>query len=211
MPDARELLGNTTIHSTACELDILKINEEPCIIAVFTTECESIAAHFIDTSEYRGYVQCNSGSEGRCILCDTKRKLETRIVMPVYDVVGNSIKALMISTSRAPHSLGPQLWQQLDRGDLDKRFLVISRDSSNYKYSVSSTPMTNGAESGESVIAEFHENIGELSTCLTNVIQRMTNVGLAAIPEIQTMANAWGLSTQDYRLKPSAPTAPANE
>lgn len=209
MTDLREMFANEPVQSTACELAILRIHEEPCVIAVFTSECESIATHFIDTSAHRGYVQCNSALEGRCILCDTKRKSEMRVVMPVYDVEGDSIKALMFSTIRTPHSLGPQIGQQLDQGDLDKRFLVISRDYAKYK--VGSIPMPNGAESGESVIAEFREQIGDLSDCLKNVIHRMTNADLSAIPEIERKANALGLNIQDYCSKPSSKTAAMNE
>jgi hypothetical protein len=125
-----------------------------------------------------------------------------RVVLPVYDVETDSVKALLVSGAMSPHSLGPQLRVEIDKGGLDERFLLISRRYA--KYEVTSTPMTNGAESGEIAIADFMKRLQEGRTSLEGVIPRLSNSELAEIQEVQRKANALGLKQVDYAPHPKA-------
>ena len=162
----------------ACEsrptgLDVLKLNEQPRIIELFTSDCLEVKTHFVDTGDFRGYVQCNSETEGKCLLCDISQRLETRIILPVYDVETDSIMAMLIPSTVSPSSLGPQLRSEIEKGDLDKRYLMVSRKFD--KYTVRSAPISDGAEAGETVIAAFLDQVKAGRASLSDVIKRLPN------------------------------------
>tara|TARA_R110002096_G_scaffold290197_1_gene484469 strand:+ start:211 stop:831 length:621 start_codon:yes stop_codon:yes gene_type:complete len=177
-------------------LDVLKLNEQPRIVLIFTSECSEVKTHFVDAGDFRGYVQCNSNAEGKCLLCDISQRLETRLILPVYDVETDSIIAMLIPGTVSPSSLGPQLRHEMERGDLDKRYLMVSRKFD--KYTVRSAPMTDGAEAGETVIADFLDQVRAGRVALSDVIKRLPNRELVAIPQIERKAIALGMRTQDY-------------
>ena len=204
MTDFRDQFSLDANDSSYASLEVLKLNEQPRIIEVFTSECLEVKAHFLDTGDFRGYLQCNSETEGRCLLCDIDQKLETRIILPVYDVETDSIRVMLISDAVSPRSLGPQLRSEMERGDLDQRFLVISRKFD--KYDVRSAPIPDGAETGETVIADFLDRIQEGRVSLSGVIKRLPNRELAEIPQIERKATALGIRKQGYEPAPAAPT-----
>tara|TARA_R110002096_G_scaffold208462_1_gene395013 strand:+ start:888 stop:1508 length:621 start_codon:yes stop_codon:yes gene_type:complete len=183
-------------ESSPTSLDVLKLNEQPRIISLFTSECSEVKTHFVDTGGFRGYVQCNARTEGKCLLCNISQKLETRIVLPVYDVETDSIMAMLISSTVSPSSLGPQLRLEMERGELDKRYLMVSRRFD--KYTVRSAPISDGAETGEATIAGFLEQIKDGRNSLDGVIARLPNLDLFDIPQIERKATALGLRKQDY-------------
>jgi len=164
-----------------------------------------VKTHFVAAEPQRGYVQCNQDVEGKCVLCDTDYKQDTRYLMPVFNTRTESVQVLSIPTTKSPHSLGPQLRTELDRGDLDKRFLWISQDYAKYK--VRSMPMPDDAESGEIAIAEFLRMVEEGQVSLESVIPTMRNIDLLDIPEIQRAATAMGLKSKYSMESTSASVA----
>ncbi len=155
-----------------------------------------VKTHFVDTGDFRGYVQCNSEIEGKCLLCDISHRLETRIILPIYDVETDAILAMLIPSTVSPSSLAPQLRSEMERGDLDKRYLMISRKFD--KYSVHSAPISDGAEAGETVIAAFLDQVKAGRASLSDVIKRLPNRDLIEIPQIERKATALGMRKQNY-------------
>jgi len=192
-------------NSASEALETVKLTEQPRIIRPFTTDCASVQTHFLETGDFRGYLQCNVDAEGACLLCDIKHSLETKLVLPIYDVEADSVKALLVSDARSPHSLGPQLRTEIDKGDLDGRLLFISRRFA--KYQVHSAPMPDGAESGETAIAGFLGMIEEGRISLESAIPTMLNSGLLEIPEILRKATAMDLNSKYSKKSASASTA----
>lgn len=191
--DRFSLIANESGPAT---LEVLKLNEQPRIISLFTSECLEVKTHFIDTGDFRGYLQCNTETEGKCLLCDISQRLETRIILPVYDVETNSIMAMLIPSTVSPSSLGPQLRIEMEKGELDKRYLMVSRKFD--KYSVHSAPISDGAEAGETVIAAFLDQVKAGRASLSDVIKRLPNRELFEIPQIERKATALGIRKQDY-------------
>mgnify|MGYP007059400947 CR=1 FL=1 len=183
--------------SMSLSLEVLKLREEPRIIAMFSAECEEVSDHYIETSEHRGYVKCNSVAEGRCLLCDLQQQSESRVILSVYDVETESVKALLVSDARSPYSLGPQLRRELERGELDKRFLLLSRSFN--KFEVRSIAMPEDVEINQVVIADFLNQIKQGNLSLDGVIPHLPNRELVDIPELSRKAMALGLHLVDYQ------------
>ena len=189
LPDAPEATGGG-------ELEVLRLSEAPTLVAAFTKAIAEAETHYVDGANLRAEVHCNLGREGRCLLCDVRRPRTHRAILPVYDVSSTQIKALLISDNRQPHALGPQLKAQLRTGDLDKRFLMLTRSGN--KFSVQSVPAKEGHDMGEAVVGPFAERLAKGQVTLDRAIPVYPNAELWDVPEIERSAEAMGLKRSDY-------------
>jgi hypothetical protein len=189
LPDAPEATGGG-------ELEVLRLSEAPTLVAAFTKAIAEAETHYVDGANLRAEVHCNLGREGRCLLCDVRRPRTHRAILPVYDVSSTQIKALLITDNRQPHALGPQLKAQLRTGDLDKRFLMLTRSGN--KFSVQSVPAKEGHDMGEAVVGPFAERLARGQVTLDRAIPVYPNAELWDVPEIERSAEAMGLKRSDY-------------
>ena len=134
--------------------------------------------------------------ESPCVLCDLGDPRKSYHVTPVYSVADAAVRALVISDAHQPHSLGPQFKDELLKGDLDKRFLCISRVSA--KYMITSLPAKAGQEMGERVIKKFLEDLQAGRIRLEDAIARYSNEALLEIESIRRDAEARGLDRLRY-------------
>ena len=93
-------------------------------MTIFTNKVSTVATHYVELPNLRSELRCNTGLESRCLLCDLKYRLTNRAILPVYDIAAAEVKVLLVSDTRDPHSLGPQLKAELRQGGLDERYLV---------------------------------------------------------------------------------------
>jgi hypothetical protein len=177
-------------------LEVLRLAETPVLVALFTREVDEVDSHFLDYPNLRGEVQCNTTLEGRCLLCDLKKKPAKKGLLPVYDVASATVKVLSISEARDPHSLGPQIKAEVRKGNLNNRYLAISRVYN--KYEVRSIPAGEGQDMGEAAIAGFLRKLKEELISLKRSISVYANAELWDVPELERTAKALGLASANY-------------
>jgi hypothetical protein len=189
MPDSPDASGGG-------DLEVLRLSETPALVAIFTNKIGAAFSHYLDLPDLRAELRCNVGSEHRCLLCDLKHKRTSRAILPVFDVAAARVKAILISDTRDPHALGPQLKAELRKGDLDKRYLALSRVSN--KFTVRSVPAKPSNDMGEGAIAGFIEKLKSGLVSLERVLPVYPNSELWELPELERMAEAVGLARADY-------------
>ena len=178
------------------ELQILRLSETPALVAVFTDKVGSSSTHYVDLPNLRSELRCNADLESRCLLCDLKYRLTNRAILPVYDVASAEVKVLLVSDTRDPHSLGPQLKAELRQGNLDKRYLRCSRKSN--RFTVKSLPAKPGHDMGETAIADFLAKLKAGQVSLEGVLPVYANAELWDVPELERSAEALGLVRSAY-------------
>jgi hypothetical protein len=189
MPDSPDASGGG-------DLEVLRLSETPALVTIFTHKIGEAFSHYLDLPDLRAELRCNVGSEHRCLLCDLKHKRTSRAILPVFDVAAARVKALLISDTRDPHALGPQLKAELRKGDLDKRYLALSRVSN--KFTVRSVPAKPSNDMGEGAIADFLEKLKSGLVSLERVLPVYPNAELWELPELERSAEAMGLARSDY-------------
>ena len=178
------------------ELQILRLSETPALVAVFTSNVGSSSTHYVDFPNLRSELRCNTDLESRCLLCDLKYRLTKRAILPVYDVASAEVKVLLVSDTREPHSLGPQLKAELRQGNLDKRYLALLRKSN--RFTVKSLPAKPGHDMGEAAVADFLAKVKSGQVSLEGVLPVYANAELWDVPELERSAEALGLVRSDY-------------
>ena len=73
-----EFFPNAPAGAGAGPLDIVRLNETPVVLNVFTDRLAAVTTHYIDFPNFRGEVRCNAGPEARCLLCDLRQKSTRR-------------------------------------------------------------------------------------------------------------------------------------
>lgn len=191
-----EFFPNAPDGAGAGPPDVVRLNETPVVLNVFTDRLAAVTTHYVDHPNYRGEVRCNAGPEARCLLCDLRYRATRRAILAVYDVAGGLVKALPISDTLSPHALGPQIQAELQRGGLDERSLLVSRVSTRFR--VESMPARAGQDRGERAIADFLRLLEAGQVSLEAAIPARPNLQLWDIPELERLAGAMGLSRTDY-------------
>ncbi|GAF79574.1 unnamed protein product, partial [marine sediment metagenome] len=132
------------MNAAGCgDLNILRLNETPVLVSVFTQESADLLTHYVAEGNV-GEVQCNKEHESRCLLCDLENKAADRYLLALYVVRDDEVQILPITATCRPHSLGPQLTAEIRKGNLEQRYLRISRASA--KYTIASVPAPKGHE-----------------------------------------------------------------
>jgi hypothetical protein len=178
------------------ELQILRLSVTPALVTLFTNKVGAVSTHYVDLANLRSELRCNKGLEPGCLLCDLKYRLTNRAILPVYDVASAEVKVILVSDTRDPHSLGPQLKAELRQGNLDKRYLALSRTSN--RFTVRSLPAKAGHDMGEAAIAGFLARFKAEQVSLEGVLPVYANAELWDVPELERSAEALGLVRSDY-------------
>jgi hypothetical protein len=189
MPDQPDATGGG-------DLEVLRLNETPALAVIFTDRVGAATTHYLDLPNLRAELRCNLGPEPRCLLCDLKHRRTSRAVLPIYDVAAAQVKALLISDTRDPHSLGPQLKAELRRGGLADRYLSLARSGN--KFTVRSVPARPGHDMGETAIADFLARLESGRVALERVLPSYPNAELWDVPELERSAVAQGLDRASY-------------
>lgn len=163
--------------ATGAPLEVIRVGSDEVAIVPFTADGERLDVHYCDEAEIRGFVRCNGTG---CVLCRIGRKAEPRILLPAYLAAAGVIGILMVSTTRTPHALLPQLLQSLRSGR--REILFISRNSA--KHTVTVRPLGEGEESGAAIIQSFVDSYAAGEIDLTSPIARISNEDIAEIPGI---------------------------
>ena len=177
------------------DLNVVRLTENPVVLTVFTQELTELKTHFVNESKI-GEVRCNQASESRCVLCDIGNGAAARYLLPVYVVSDDEVQVLAITATCRPYSLGPQLAAEFEKGELDKRFLQISKTG--YRFAVKSMPASEGSEMGEVVIKRFCEELDAGKIELKRAIPVYGNKQLLDVPEIERVATAMGISRAQF-------------
>jgi hypothetical protein len=196
MPTLEEFMPDAPDAVSGGDLEVLRLSETPVLLTIFTTTVGDAYTHYVDLPNLRSELQCNIMLEGRCLLCDLKHKRARRAILPVFDVASAQVKALLISETREPHSLGPQLKAEVRKGGLDGRYLVLTRVSN--KFRVQSVPAKAGQDMGELMVADFLKKLESGLVSLDRAIPVYLNGELWDVPELERKAEAIGLARSDY-------------
>ena len=185
------------------DLNVLRLNDNPVLVTIFTDQIGDLETHYVSESSI-GEVRCNKTREGRCLLCDIGNGATDKHLLPVYVVRDDEVQVLGITATKRGFSLGPQVMAEIRKGDLDRRYLRISRTGA--KYTVTSVPAQEGSEMGEAVVKRFVEQLDAGGIELERAIPVYGNQQLLDVPEIERVATAMGFSRSVY-VAPTDETA----
>lgn len=171
----------------AATLKVVRLNESPTAVIPFTTQSVHVRTHYNDEADLKGTSLC--GGNG-CTLCAIGRRVDERLLLPVFLPIDNCVGVLPVPTTLTPHALLPQVHRELQAGE--HRVLFITRIST--KYEVTSRPLDKSAKSGEKIIAAFLKDLESGAVDLTAVFPKHDNALLAGVPEIMRMLELRGVN-----------------
>lgn len=163
--------------ATNTQLEIVRIGEDETPIIPFTATGDKLDLHYSDDQEIRGYLHC--GGDG-CPLCRIGRKIDQRILLPVFLPTAGAVGVLMVPLTRTPLALLPQLLLSLRSGR--REILFLRRDGN--KYGVTARPLAEGEEDGAGAIRAFLEQAEAGTIDLGGLVTRLGNDEIAGIPSI---------------------------
>jgi hypothetical protein len=180
------LLDMVADNSVDSILEVVKLDDNETAIIPFTAEGEKAELHYCSEDEIKGYVHCNGPG---CVLCRIGRKLEKRSMLPVYLPMAGYVAILLVSPSRRPYSLLPQITNILKS---DKP-MVAFVTRAGFKYTVSQVELKDDEDGGEAVIQRFLDEYEAGLHDLSTVCQSIENDELANIESISRMLKLKGV------------------
>jgi hypothetical protein len=172
------------------DLTLLRLNENERLVIPFTITMVRVLTHYADFPEVRGYVRCNGPD---CVLCRVGRQQEVRDLLPVYDVLDQSVVVLAISLNVRPQALRPALRPVLQRVAKGEGPLVLSLRKEGYRYLVGVQPLPTGADDGAAVIDAFREKFDAGEIDLAGPFPALDNATLAGINSVRILMIAKGI------------------
>jgi hypothetical protein len=173
-------------------LSLVKINQNERLVHLFTTTMVRVNVHFTEIEDHRGYLRCNGPG---CVLCRIGRKLDTRDLLPVYDLLDRTVSVLPISTSQRPYALRPLLSPVLRRvAGGDGRVLIALKSENYYKFSVAVLRLPENADDGTGAIRLFCDRLEDGLIDLASAYQQMENADLAAVRWVKDHMVAKGIT-----------------
>lgn len=191
-------LHNGVLEQFAPEIRKAMIREGDENIFVIHKDCryEKAAAHYLDIpSVKRGYYKCD---EVNCALCASGVKKVHYGFIPVYNMRQQSMEALMFTFVSEPKSLFPQLKSVIARG-VPVCICVIK---AGFSYTVTTSPLREGIDYGESAAARFTEMLEKYSISLTDILSPITDE-IVCCDSVSNMLYLKGLDHRKY-LKDTA-------
>jgi len=167
-------------------LEVVRLGSDETAIIPFTGESEAVDLHYCPESEISGYVVCNGPD---CVLCRIGRKLEQRLLLPVYLPTTGSVGILPISRSLRPFALLPQILNVLKAGK--PLVMFVTREGA--KYTVSTAELRKDVDGGEEAIKHFVDDSEAGLHNLADVYPRIDNEQLASVEEIARMMSLKGV------------------
>ena len=199
--DLDEFLPDQSAGVLGERFEPLAIRERPILIVAFFKQFAQVDLHaWIEIDRQFVHVRCNASDGSPCLLCDLGYPRKPYYITPVFAVADAAVKALIISDAHHPHSLGPQYKEQLAKGDLDKRFLSITRTGS--KYAITSLPAKPGQDLGDLVIKKFLKDLDNGKVQFEDAIANYRGDSLFEVETIRRQAEARGLERALYSLSP---------
>jgi hypothetical protein len=171
----------------ASPLELVRVEANEVAVVPFTTEAQEVWLHYADEAEVRGYLHCNG--EG-CVLCRAGRKVEGRILLPVYLPSARAVGVLAVSPSCRPGALRPQLMPLLRSG---KRLALLLSRPDRTRFVVSPVELTEGMDDGAAPVREFLRRWGAGEVELASVYHRVDNRDLKDLPGVATMLQLKGV------------------
>jgi hypothetical protein len=162
-------------------LQVVRLQADEVAVVPFTSEVTLARVHYCDEPEIRGYAHCNGAD---CVLCRAGRRVEERLLLPVYVPASRGIGVLPITRSCRPGALLPQVLPALRSG---KRVVLLISRPDRARYHVGTVELSEGMEDGAACIKAFTRLWEARQIDLASVFPRHDNRDLAAIPAIQTM------------------------
>jgi hypothetical protein len=172
-------------------LSLIRLGPDERLVIPFTPLVVRASVHFVNDPAGRSYIHC--GGHG-CLLCRLGRQVETRDLLPLFDILDKVVGVLPVSRSLRPRALQPQLLPVLQRLEKQGRLLLGIRKPDNVSFVVTSYDLPATAADGADVIAAFKEQFDAGRIDLGSVYARVSNEELAAVPEVATLMAAKGVS-----------------
>lgn len=186
-------LHNGVLEQFAPEIRKAMIREGDENIFVIHKDCryEKAAAHYLDIpSVKRGYYKCD---EVNCALCASGVKKVHYGFIPVYNMRQQSMEALMFTFVSEPKSLFPQLKSVIARG-VPVCICVIK---AGFSYTVTTSPLREGIDYGESAAERFTEMLEKYSISLTDILSPITDE-IVCCDSVSNMLYLKGLDHRKY-------------
>jgi len=172
-------------------LEEIRLTQNERLLIPFTSSIEEIDLHYLDYPSMRGYTRCNGAG---CLLCRIGRTTDKRDLLPVYDVISQTVGVLPVSPNIRPQALRPQLSPVMSKVASGAILLLAVQKLDNYRFSVTELPLQDGADDGAEKIAQFRERCDAGNVSLASIYQQMSNELLATLPEVAIMMKAKGVS-----------------
>jgi hypothetical protein len=171
-------------------LEVVRLSSDETAIILFTGDSEAVDLHYCPESEISGYVVCNGPD---CVLCRIGRKLEQRLLLPVYLPAAGYVGILPVSRSLRPFALLPQISNVLKAGK--PMVMFVTREGA--KYTVSTAELWKDVDGGEEAIKHFVDDSEAGLHRLADVYPRIDNEQLASVEEIARMMSLKGVRVND--------------
>ena len=186
MSNKVNLLDVAATESMGPTLDIVKLSRNEIPIIPFTSDSEKVDLHYCSETEISSYVVCN-GSD--CVLCRIGRKLDQRLLLPVYLPASGCVSILPVSPSLRPFALLPQIANVLKA----EKPLVMFVTREGAKYTVSSFEVQKDVDSGEAAIKRFLDDYEAGIHDLSTIFPKINNEQLANVEKIDRMMTLKGV------------------
>ena len=172
--------------NAAKPLSRVNLSQNQVAIIPFTITAASVQLHYCDEPEIKSYVECNGAD---CVLCKIGRKIDDRLLVPVYEPLGQCVSVLMISPSMRPGALLPQFVAQFKNAeDMNAKIVMfISRQPDNQSFKVNSRQLQEGEDDGAVQIKQFIDDIKNKKVSLSSVVGQMNNAEFRLVGSIAKM------------------------
>lgn len=187
MGEKINLVGALDADAGRGGLERVRIGSDEIALIPFTAEAEAVDLHYCSEADVNDYVHCNGPG---CPLCRIGREQVRRLLLPVYVPTAQAVRVLPVSTSLRPGALWPQLGAALSASGPQVVFVARIQGD---RHRVSTTPLADDVDAGETAIAEFKGDHEAGSVALESVYPRLGNDDLARLPEVAAMLRLKGI------------------
>lgn len=171
-------------------LELLRIRNDEIALIPFTAEGESVELHYCKEEEIRSFLHCNGPS---CCLCKIGRKLDARILLPVYVPTSGAVAVLAVSRNFRPYALLPQLLAVIKA----QRPMVMFVRRENMKFPVTTANLSADMDGGEEQISKHKEQYEAGEIQLAGVIPTIDNDQLSQLPGVARILALKGINRHD--------------
>lgn len=180
-------------------LQLVRPEANEVAVIPFTTDMALVKLHYSDLKEIPGWIQCNGDP---CVLCQAGRKVEERVLLPVYLPASKAIGVLPISPSSRPGSLRPPVMAAL-RSE-QKVALIISKPD-RMSFRVQAVDLKPHMDDGAKVVKAFLKRWEADQIDLTAVYAKVDNADLAELPSLAAILQFKGLLAPAGEAEEEAP------
>jgi len=160
-----------------------KLNANLTAVVPFTLEGLPAGLHYCDEPEIAGYVMCCGTG---CVLCRVGKKVEDRVLLPVYLPLTQRVGVMLVSRKCTPKALMPQLVDHIKQAEAagQRAILFICRNE-DYTFTVDSRHLLPTDDDGASLVKQVLEAITAGTVRIDSVVQTLTSAQLLAVDSIK--------------------------